>query len=65
MGKTTLCKALCNELSCEYEGRTCYVELTYRDSSLKDLLQKILIKLTRYNAEGLQELDDGDVNSYT
>jgi hypothetical protein len=34
IGKTTLCKILCNELLGKYEGRTCHVELKYKDSSL-------------------------------
>jgi KaiC/GvpD/RAD55 family RecA-like ATPase len=65
IGKTMFCQTLCNELSSEYDGRTCYIELKYQNSSLKKLLQKILIKLTRYNAEGLQQHDEGEVNSKT
>ena len=65
IGKTMFCQILYNELSSEYDGRTCYLELKYRNSSLKELLQKILIKLTRYNVEDLQQHDEGQVNFNT
>jgi ABC-type multidrug transport system ATPase subunit len=63
IGKTTLCKILCNELSGKYKGRTCHVELKSSYSSWKELLQKILIELIGFSSEGLQQLDAGEVNA--
>jgi Cdc6-like AAA superfamily ATPase len=64
IGKTTLCKMLCIELSSKYKGKTCHVELKSTNSSPKVLLQKISIELIGFSLEGLQQLDEGKVNAY-
>jgi hypothetical protein len=48
IGEALLRKLLCDELSGKYEGKTCHIELKYANSSLMGILQKILIKLTRF-----------------
>ncbi|KAG0621673.1 hypothetical protein M758_3G039500 [Ceratodon purpureus] len=43
IGKTTICKAMCNDLSKEYRGRVAHVELESRpeDELLKDMLRRL------------------------
>jgi len=62
IGKTTACKTLCNELSNDFEGRVCHIELERTTSNSKELLQKVLIKLTRKSRDVIQELDEGEVS---
>ena len=56
IGKTTICKALCNELSSRFWDNVCHVEFG-QGSELK-LLQKALKRLTTLNHEMLDKLDD-------
>ena len=62
-GKTTICKTLCNELSNEYEGRVCHVELEMQTtaSSSVESFRKVVMLLTNKDAEFLRELNDGQV----
>jgi len=62
IGKTTTCKTLLNELLKEYEGRVCHLEfqsVPSRDSI--ELLQKVLIDLTRKSTVVIQLLNEGEV----
>jgi GTPase SAR1 family protein len=65
IGKTTMCKTLCNEWSCEYEGRVCHVEFESKDINvkglLKGLLEKVLMCLTNTSLEVLQQMNEGQV----
>ena len=51
MGKTLICKALCNHLHSSYAGRVCHAELQMKGDIIK-VFQKILRDLTDIN-EGL------------
>jgi len=62
IGKTTACKTLCNEFSNDFEGRVCHIELASTSSNSKELLQEVLIKLTRKSREVIQQLDEGEVS---
>jgi len=61
IAKTMACKTLCNELSSAFEGRVCHIELDSSTSNSKELLQKVLINLTRKSQEVVQQLDKGEV----
>jgi len=62
IGKTTTCKTLCNELSSKYEGRVCHIEFQSEASkNSKELLQKVLIELSRKRTEVIQPLNEGQV----
>jgi uridine kinase len=61
IGKTTICKALCNELSSRFHDNVCHVEFG-QGSELK-LLQKALKRLTTLNHEMLDKLDLEEVIS--
>jgi ABC-type multidrug transport system ATPase subunit len=62
IGKTTFCKILCNGMAAKYEGKICYLEFhSTINSSLVELLQKVLIELTSFSHENLQQLDEGQV----
>jgi Ni2+-binding GTPase involved in maturation of urease and hydrogenase len=56
IGKTTICKALCNELSSRFHDNVCHVEIGHR-SEMK-LLRKALKRLTTLSHEILDKLDD-------
>lgn len=56
VGKTTICKVLCNEFSSRYHDKVSHVEFG-RGSEMK-LLQKALKRLTTISHEILDELDD-------
>ena len=59
IGKTTICKTLCNHLCEEFEGKVSHVELHCQ--SLGELLKGVLEDLTNTSREVLQELDEGKV----
>jgi nitrogenase subunit NifH len=61
IGKTTMCKTLCNELSNEYEGQVCHVEFESKGTSSKGLLEKVLMRLTNISLEALQRFNEGQV----
>ncbi|KAG0611617.1 hypothetical protein M758_7G152900 [Ceratodon purpureus] len=58
IGKTTICKTLCNELLEEFEGKVSHVELG-SESSTK-LLKGVLKDLTNTSQELLQQLNEGE-----
>ncbi len=47
IGKTCICKVLCNELSGEFKGKVCHAELGMK--SEEALLQEVLERLTDTN----------------
>ncbi|KAG0605542.1 hypothetical protein M758_9G067200 [Ceratodon purpureus] len=61
VGKTTMCKVLCNELALEFEEKVCHIELAPNPSSDLKLwhLHEVLKKLTRTSEEVLRDLDEG------
>jgi uridine kinase len=62
IGKTTTCKTLCNELSNKYEGKVCHIEFQSEASKdSKELLQKVLVELSRKSREAIQPLNEGEV----
>jgi ABC-type cobalamin/Fe3+-siderophores transport system ATPase subunit len=61
IGKSTVCKTLCNELSHEYEGRVCHFEFEITNLSSKGLLEKVLMRLTNTSLEFLQRMNEGEV----
>lgn len=69
IGKTTICKVLCNKFFDEFCGRVCHIELKSLDEQLKEthekeLLQKVLTSFTN-NDEFLHKLKDvTQVNVY-
>lgn len=59
MGKTTLCKRLCNSLSHDYDGKAIHIELGSESSC--ELLKEVLKDLMNTNQDFLQGLDEGKV----
>src|ERR1700737_3979289 len=57
VGKTTMCKALCNHFQYRFQGRVCHVELGPREKYL-DLQKKVLKKLTNLGDRPLQDITD-------
>ena len=51
IGKSSICKALCNDFFTEFCGRVCYAELERR--SEEELLRDVLKNLTKASWEGL------------
>ena len=56
IGKTTICKALCNELSPKFGDFVCHIELG--NGSELGMLQKALKKLTNMENDVVDKLDD-------
>ena len=56
IGKTTICKALCNELSQRFNEKVCHIEL--ESASAIEMLRKALKKLTYKRHDILDEVDD-------
>jgi hypothetical protein len=54
MGKTQICKIMCNEMDGEFDGKVCHVELGKQ--SKHKLVKKVLTKLTNTSAEVVQEV---------
>ena len=59
MGKTQICKIMCNELDGEFDGRVCHVELGKQ--SKHELVKKVLTTLTDTSAEVVQEVGEDKV----
>jgi Holliday junction resolvasome RuvABC ATP-dependent DNA helicase subunit len=59
MGKTQICKIMCNELDGEFDGRVCHVELG--NQSKHDLVKKVLTTLTNTSVEVVQEVGEDKV----
>jgi Ni2+-binding GTPase involved in maturation of urease and hydrogenase len=55
IGKTSICKVLCNEYSGEFKGRVCHAELERK--SEEELLQDVLESLTDSNPKLLRGLE--------
>lgn len=55
IGKTSICKVLCNEFFAEFHGRVCHAEL--QRTSEEQLLQEVLTSLTNTSTELLYKLD--------
>ncbi|KAG0561695.1 hypothetical protein KC19_9G084600 [Ceratodon purpureus] len=62
LGKTTMCKVLCNALALEFEDKVCHVEMAPNPSSSLKLfhLQAVLKKLTSTSEEVLCGLNEGE-----
>ncbi|KAG0562058.1 hypothetical protein KC19_9G114400 [Ceratodon purpureus] len=62
LGKTTMCKVLCNALALEFEDKVCHVEMAPNPSSSLKLLhlQEVLKKLTLTSEEVLCGLKEGE-----
>ena len=63
MGKTTMCKALCNHFQDRFQGRVCHVELGPREKYL-DLQKKVLKILTNLDNEALQDITESEKVRY-
>ena len=59
MGKTTMCKALCNELFSEFRGRVCHAEL--ERLSGEELLRDVLKRLSDARKEVTDRCNLGQV----
>ena len=59
MGKTQICKLMCNELDGEFDGKVCHVELGKQ--SKHELIKKILTTLTNTSVEVVQEVGEDKV----
>ncbi|KAG0576588.1 hypothetical protein KC19_5G091900 [Ceratodon purpureus] len=62
LGKTTMCKVLCNSLAFKFEDKVCHVEMAPNPSSSLKLLhlQEVLKKLTSTSEEVLCGLNEGE-----
>jgi len=59
IGKTTLCKAMCNDLSEECGGKVAHLELGSR--SEEELLKEVLRRVTDMNLERLGAMNVDEV----
>jgi hypothetical protein len=59
MGKTQICKIMCNEMDGEFDGKVCHVELGKQ--SKHELAKKVLTTLTNTIAEVVQEVGQDKV----
>lgn len=59
IGKTTICKVLCDELFTRFQGKVCHVELGRRSSF--DLLKEVLLELTDTDRTTLTWLNEDKV----
>lgn len=60
IGKTTICKAMCNEMSKEFNGKVCHIELKSSSESLQ-LLREVLKRLTNIRPQMLDGLNIDEV----
>ena len=64
MGKTQICKMMCNEMNGEFDGKVCHVELG--NESEHELVKEVLTTLTNTSVEEVQEVRKDKVfNLYT
>lgn len=61
IGKTTICKALCNDLFAKFGGKICHAELGSRSGSGSGLLKEVLWELTTVDYEVLSWLCEDKV----
>ena len=59
MGKTEICKMMCNEMDGEFDGKVCHVELG--SQSEHELVTEVLTTLTNTSAEVVQKVEKGKV----
>ena len=59
MGKTEICKMMCNEMDGEFDGKVCHVELGNQNEH--ELVHEMLTTLTNTSAEVVQEVGKGKV----
>lgn len=59
IGKTSICKALCNDFFTEYHGKVCHAEL--EKGSKESLLREVLKNLTNTSYERLNEFNENQV----
>lgn len=59
IGKTMICKIICNELDGAFDGKVCHVELG--NQSKHELLRKVLTTLTNTSMEVAQEMRKEEV----
>ena len=55
IGKSSICKALCNEFFREFRGRVCYAEL--ERTSKEELLQDVLRNLRQESLESIDRFN--------
>ena len=64
MGKTQICKMMCNEVDEVFDGKVCHVELGKH--SKHNLVKKVLTTLTNTSVEVAQKVGEDKVfNLYT
>ena len=59
MGKTEICKMMCNEMDGEFDGKVCYVELRNSEGNSKGqhlLVKELLTTLTNTSVEVIEEV---------
>lgn len=61
IGKTTICKAMCNEMSKEFHGKVCHIELKSSSEPVQ-LLREVLKRLTDIRPEMLDGLNTDEVH---
>lgn len=59
IGKTTICKAMCNDLSKEYRGKVAHAELESRPED--ELLKEVLRRLTGTKPELMGAMNTDEV----
>ena len=59
IGKTSMCKALCNEFVTRFHGRVCHAELERK--SKEELLREVLRRLTSTSHEVLKGWNEDEV----
>ncbi len=59
IGKTTICKSMCNDLSEECQGKVAHIELG--SQSEEELLKGVLQRLTNMNLERLGAMNIDEV----
>ena len=59
MGKTSICKVLCNEFFTQFRGRVCHAELERK--SEEELLREVLKKLTSTSSKVLDGFNKDQV----
>ena len=60
IGKTTICKAICNEMSKEFNDKVCHIELKCSTEPLK-LLHGVLKRVTNIRPKMLNGLNIDEV----
>lgn len=61
IGKTTICKAMCNEMFHKFHGNVCHIEL--KNSNEAQILREVLKRLTKITSEMLHGLNIDEVRT--